>query len=381
MSRQAGSSFFDVFGLRLFKANALTTSSQTIFEDKRRERIQEMRNRFFSISLVFTITMFALLGAAAVWGTRSTHARSILPQATTSPTPVTTCGEVLNQPGEYVLTTNLDCSGATGDYNGVTITASNVNFHLAGHTIASSDCDTNRNISGIAVAGGLTNVKIDGGAIIGFNDGIVLASSFSQVKGMTVQNACVFGIAVQGSNNVVQTNVVTGSGSDGIILSPATRANITSNYSSGNKRAGIAVSDFAYDNTIEKNVLNNNGGTGEGAGVIVFNGTKTMIRYNTANNNDFAGIRIASATNPRNEAGPLTTVMGNTVSGNANVGIWIQANAPLSSVSANTAFGNGDTDLLDEVYSCGTNTWLNNLFMTDLAGGVPDGGPKAGCIQ
>src|SRR5262245_4638687 len=340
-----------------------------------------MRNRIFSTSLVFTITMFALLGASAALGARSTRARSVMPQATTAPTPVTTCGQVLDQPGEYVLTTNLDCSGGAGDYNGVTIMASNVNFHLAGHTIASSDCDTNRNISGIAVAGGITNVKIDGGAIIGFNDGIVLASSFSRVKGMTVQNACVFGIVVQGSNNVVQTNAVTGSGSDGIILCPATKAVVSSNYSSGNKRAGIAVSAFAYDNTIEKNVLNNNGGTGEGAGVIVFNGTKTMIRYNTTNNNDFAGIRIASVTNPNNEAGPLTTVMGNTVSGNANVGIWIQADAPLSSVSANTAFGNGDTDMLDEVYSCGTSTWLNNLFMTDLAGGVPDGGPKAGCIR
>ena len=340
-----------------------------------------MRNRIFSTSLIFTITTFALLGAAPVLGTRSTHARARWPQATTSLTPVTTCGQVLDQPGEYLLTTNLDCSGGEGDYNGVTITASDVNFHLAGHTIASSDCDTNRNISGIAVIGGLTHVKIDGGTIIGFNDGIVLASSDSHVKGMTVQNACVFGIVVQGSNNVVQTNVVTGSGSDGIILSPATRATISSNYSSGNKRAGIAVSDFADDNTIEKNILNNNGGTGEGAGIIVFNGTKTMIRYNTANNNDFAGIRIASVTNPQNEAGPLTTVMGNMVSGNANVGIWIQANAAPSSISGNTVFGNGDTDLLDEVYSCGTNSWLNNLFKTDLAGGVSDGGPQTGCIR
>src|SRR5262245_24999583 len=125
-----------------------------------------MRNRIFSTNLLFTITMFALFGAAAVMGARSTHARSIMHQATTAPTAVITCGQVLDQPGEYVLTTNLDCSGGAGDYNGVAITASNVNFHLAGHTIASSDCDTNRNISGIAVAGGITNVKIDGGAII-----------------------------------------------------------------------------------------------------------------------------------------------------------------------------------------------------------------------
>jgi parallel beta-helix repeat protein len=337
-----------------------------------------MRDRIFSTSLVFTITMLALLGASAALGTRSTQAWAIMP---TAPTLVTTCGQVLDQPGEYVLTTNLDCSGGAGDYNGVTITASDVNFHLAGHTIASSDCDTNRNISGIAVVGGLTNVKIDGGAVIGFNDGIVLSSSFSHVKGMTVQNACVFGILVSGSNNVVETNSVTGSGADGIMLSPATKATISSNYCSGNKRAGIALSDFAYDNTIEKNVLNHNGGTGEGAGVVVFNGTKTVIRYNTANHNDFAGIRIASAPNVKSEAGPLTTVIGNTVSGNANVGIWVQAGAPFSSVSANTAFGNGNTDMLDEVHLCGTNTWLSNLFQTDRTGSSPDGGAQAGCIR
>src|SRR5262245_47357864 len=137
MSRRAGSSFSDVFGLRLFKANPLTTSSQAIYEDQRRERIHEMRNRIFSTSSVFTITMFALLGAVAAPGIHSTQARSILPQTTTPPTSVTACGQVLNWPGEYVLTTNLDCSGGAGDYNGVTITASNVNFHLAGHTIAS----------------------------------------------------------------------------------------------------------------------------------------------------------------------------------------------------------------------------------------------------
>jgi parallel beta-helix repeat protein len=329
--------------------------------------------------MIAAIALIAILGATLVSGTHSAHARSMMPQA--SPAPITTCGQVLASPGEYVLATDLDCSGTAGDYNGITITSSNVNLHLAGHTITSSDCDTNRSISGIAVAGGLTNVKIDGGTIVGFNDGIVLASSYSQVKGMTVQNACVFGIVVQGSNNTIQTNAVTESGVDGIILSPATKALIASNYSSGNKRAGIAVSDFAYDNTIDKNIVNNNGGTGEGVGIVVFNGTKTTIRYNTANNNDFAGIRVSSAPNTRNEAGPLTTVMGNLVSGNANVGIWILANAPLSSVSANTVFGNGDTDMLDDVYSCGTNTWLSNLFKTDLAGGVPDGGPKAGCIK
>ena len=342
-----------------------------------------MQNRIFSTSLLFTVTIFALLGAASLLGTTSTQARSTLAQSTPTPTPipVTTCGQILDQAGEYVLTTDLDCSGTSGDYNGVTITANNVGFHLAGHTISSSDCDLGRNISGIAVAGGLSGVKIDGGTVIGFNDGVLLASSNSRVEGMTVKNACVFGIVVQGVENLVETNVVMGSGSDGIILSPASKAVIASNYSSGNKRAGVAISDFAQDNLIEKNILNNNGGTGEGYGVVVFNGTKNMIRNNAANNNDFAGIRISSAVNPMGEPNLSNTVMDNTVSGNSHVGIWIQADAAPSIIKLNTVLGNGDTDTLDELVSCGGNTWIDNIFRTDLVGGVPDGGPGAGCIR
>ena len=301
----------------------------------------------------------------------------ILSQTTQAqPTPVTTCGQTLSIAGEYVLSNNLNCSGISGDHNGVTITASNVVFHLAGRTISSTDCDINRNLSGIFVAGGVSGVKIDGGTVIGFNDGILLSSSNSRVKGMTVRNSCIFGILVGGENNRVETSVVTGSGTDGIILSPSSGSVITSNYSSGNVRAGVALSDFADNNTIENNILNNNGGGGEGHGVAIFNGTRNTIRNNAANYND-VGIRVAIPENPNGNPNLSNRVVGNKVSGNSRLGIWIQDTAAPSIVRRNTVLGSGITDMVDQSVGCDGNIWRNNIFMTALVAG----GPNPGCIQ
>jgi hypothetical protein len=43
----SGQLIFDVFGLQLFKANALTTSSQTIFEDKNGKGFKKCETEFF----------------------------------------------------------------------------------------------------------------------------------------------------------------------------------------------------------------------------------------------------------------------------------------------------------------------------------------------
>jgi parallel beta-helix repeat protein len=337
-----------------------------------------MRNKIFSPRSLFAIAILTLFAAMPLLGTNRVQAQSEPDDCEVME--VNTCGQVLSVAGEYVLTADLDCTGTAGDYNGITITASNVSLHLAGHTISSSDCDLSRNISGIFVAGGISNVKIDGGTVVGFNDGIVLSSSNSQVAGMTVRNACVFGILVQGQQNRVETCVVTGSG-DGIMLSPASEAVITSNHCSSNTRAGIALSDFARDNTIENNILNNNGGDGgEGYGVLVYNGANNVIRNNTASNNNF-GIRIHSALDRDGSPLPGNLVIGNTVSRNTRSGIWVQKDGSPSIIRSNRALGNGEVDMEDEIAQCGGNTWENNIFKTDLVGGVPDGGPCAGCIR
>ena len=320
-------------------------------------------------------TILALTAAMPLLGTAPAQA-----QTTCQPAPVTTCGQVLDAAGEYVLVADLNCTGMPGDYNGITITASNVALHLGGHTVSSSDCDLARNISGIFVAGGVTDVRIDGGVVIGFNDGVVLSSSRSRVAGMTVKNSCVSGIHVQGEKNRVETNVVTGSGSDGIALFPASHSVISSNYSSGNKRGGVALSASAHDNTIADNILNSNGGGGAGYGVAIFDGTNNVVRNNAASYNGI-GIRVSLAVNPTGDPQLGNKILSNTVSGNSDTGIWIEANGAPSIVRRNKVLGSGDVDMLDDSAQCDGNIWRNNIFRTDVVAGLPDGGPCTGCIK
>lgn len=286
-------------------------------------------------------------------------------------TDVNTCGQDLSTPGgQYILTTDLDCSGTVA--SGIDITASNVVFHLAGHTITSTDCDLSQTFAGIFVHGGNSGVKIDGGTIRGFNDGIVLSSSDSRVFGMTVTSACVFGIAVSSTNNRVDTSVVTLSGLDGIGIGAASGTHIVSNDISDNVRVGVDISNFSDGNFVLHNIINRNGLTaGEQGGVAIFNGTNNLIASNALNGN-FNGIEIES---------PGNIVRHNTVNGSVSTGIFITSIGSPSTVKLNTALGNTFVDLSDESSTCSGDIWRKNIFQTDLAGGVLDGGSGVGCIK
>jgi len=314
----------------------------------------QIQNRYFTSMFVATVAALLLLAASP--------ARAL--------TPVTTCGQPLNSPeGQYVLTADLNCTGTFA--SGIDISASNVVFHLAGHTIASTDCDLSKDINGIFVHGGISGVRIDGGTVRGFNDGIVLSSSNSRVRGMTVTSACLFGIAVQGQNNQVDTSVVTLSGLDGIGIGAASGTHIVSNDISGNVRVGVDISNFSNNNFVQNNIINNNGIVAhEQGGVAIFNGTNNLVANNALNNN-FSGIEIES---------PGNIVRDNTVNGSVDTGIFITTFGSPSTVKHNTVLGNAFVDMLDDGSTCNGDLWRKNTFQTDLAGGVSDGGPGVGCI-
>jgi parallel beta-helix repeat protein len=308
-------------------------------------------------SKCLTLTFF---GLAAVLLLTVSPARALIP--------VAACGQTLDVPGgKYILTVDLDCSGTLA--NGINITASSVFFHLAGHTISSTDCDPSKGIGGIVVSGGISGVRIDGGTVRGFDDGVVLYSSSSRMSGMTVTNACVFGIAVSGQNNRVDTSVVTLSGLDGIGIGAASGTYIVSNDISGNARVGVDISNFSNNNFVMDNIINSNGILdGEQGGVAIFNGTNNLVANNALNHN-FNGIEIES---------PGNLVRGNTVNG-SHTGIFITTVGSPSTVKNNTVLGSVIADMSDD--TCGVNTWRNNTFQTDLVAGVSDGGPGTGCIR
>ena len=305
------------------------------------------------------LVLVTLIGVGSIFVVGATSAPALIP--------VSACGQILSAPGEYVLTGDLNCSGTPN--NGVTITASDVIFHLAGHTIT-GDCFSGD--GGIVVNSGISGVQIDGGTVSGFNDGIVLNSSNSRVSGMTITATCVFGMAVSGQSNRIETNVVTASGLDGIGLGQASGTIITSNYIYGNTRVGVDISNFSVDNVVEDNVIDNNGIiSSDGGGVAIFNGADNVIRNNAVNHN-FNGILIES---------PGNLAQGNKASGNVDAGILISQFGAPSTVMRNIALANGGFDLDDFSPGCGMNSWKNNTFRTDVVAGVSDGGPGKGCIR
>ncbi len=318
---------------------------------------KKIQQRCF-VSMLFGLAVTLLLAVGPA------QAQTLIPV-----NPANGCGQTLSAPGEYVLTGDLACSGAV---SGVVITASNVVFHLAGHTISNTTCNLNVGFAGVFVSGGVSGVRIDGGTVSGFNDGIDLSASSSRITGMTLKNACFVGIAVTGRDNRLEKNVVTASGGDGVGLGSASGTIVRSNDISGNVRVGVDISNFSDNNVVEDNIINNNGiVAGQQGGVAIFNGKDNVIRNNALSNN-FDGILIES---PRN------LVEGNVVSGSSQTGIVISSDGAPSTVMKNTVLGSGLADMSDGSAGCGANTWKNNTFQTDLVPGGSDGGPNAGCIR
>ena len=273
-------------------------------------------------------------------------------EALTPVNPGNGCGQILNTPGEYVLTGDLTCSGAV---TGIFITSNDVVFHLAGRTISNTTCNPDVGFAGIFVIGPTSGVRIDGGTISGFNDGIILFTSSSQVRGMKVKNACFFGIAVAGQSNWLDKNVVTGSMVDGIGLGQANGTVLTANDISGNVRAGVGISNFSNGNIVFNNIVNDNG-VNEGFGIAVFNGQFNLILHNVVNDN-FTGIGLSS---------PGNLAEGNNVHGSTGVGVAIASVGMASAVRLNTVLGSGVTDMSDGTAACGGNLWESNTFETDL---------------
>lgn len=289
-------------------------------------------------------------------------------------TPVTHCGQELIHPGDYHLTQDIGpCTG-----HGVVITASKVRFTLAGHTISGisspASCDMENPQTGVDVRSPATGVRVSGGTVTGFVDGISLSAD-SRVTAMRVVDNCFWGVLVPGAGQV-DTSVVSGSGFDGIGLCGAHDALVTANEVTRSGRYGVSISCGAEGddrNRIVRNILRDNGAPGgDGGGIAVFSGNDHRIVGNAISDN-FLGIFMVTSTG--------STLRDNTVNRNRDAGIVLTDGAQGSIVRANTAYSNARVDLQDDNAGCGTNDWARNLFLTDIVAGAPDGGPAQGCIH
>lgn len=286
-------------------------------------------------------------------------------------TPVTYCGQELDQAGDYHLASDLGpCSGP-----GVVVTASDVRLSLAGRTLtgvsAAGGCLEPQ--IGVDVRNPATNVRVSSGTVTGFESGVSLTGG-SRASALRVLDNCGFGIMVAGTGARVDTSIVSGS-VDGIALCGSIEAVVTANDVFGNSRYGVLVScggEGGNDrNQVVQNILRENGlPAGDGGGIGVFSGDDHRIAGNHIIGN-FLGVNLLTTVGTRVEE--------NTVNGNSSVGIVLSTDAEQTTVTANTSFLNALVDMQDDSPNCGSNSWTMDLFETDIVAGLPDG--PAGCIN
>ena len=237
------------------------------------------------------------------------------------PTPVTTCGTVINTPGNYQLANDLlNCPG-----DGIDIVSSNVTLILNGHQIVGTDNGQEGLTVGIAVgigvATGVSQVKINGPATI---------SNFGQ-SGLGfegVSSSSVVGVTSTGNKFGFTVNAAFGAGN------PSLRSvgnKFNGNTATGNFGHGFTLNG-ADQNTFRGNDSSGNGLIPAGQGFLLFDATGNIVGGNTFNQNTGAGVFASASTGINN------TIRGNTAQNNA-----------------------GGFDLEDDNPGC-ANVWQGNTF-------------------
>lgn len=276
-------------------------------------------------------------------------------------TPVAGCPAELIEPGNYILTGDLQmCPGDV-----IIIFSSNVSLNLNGKEIT---CDrmNGRFDTGILVLD-VANIHIRNGTISGCDNGIELGGT----RESTINNMVLY-------RNSLDPFI---GGGFGIVGFDATDNKIVGNRAFENT-GGIEFF-FGGNNRIVGNIANNNFRAGNspfpsfGIGIAVAVSNDNKLIGNEVNGNSDAGIAVASGSTGN-------VVRGNVANNNDNYGIGMfsreDLGAPLATGNlnqSNTALGNGRTDILEakfdslgdpreDVQDTCMNTWKDNTFATQI---------------
>jgi parallel beta-helix repeat protein len=269
----------------------------------------------------FLIALLILAGIAMLFMVEAGHAQGRDDQHQTA---ITACGTVISQPGRYYLANDLkQCFGV-----GISITVSNVQIELRGHTIEAD----NMSVGAIEALGGdnaLSNLEITGpGTLTAAQYGMVLGNVHSSFIHDLVVVHNYFGISIQ-SGDFTSTTTAQATASCGNWVTRVT--------ASDNIGHGISVNG-GNNNLFEHDNLSGNGVQYElnpaaypGHGLLLYYGQGNVVRSNTADGNQGSGIDV-----------------GTQSSGNV--------------IEDNHALSNLYSDLNDESNTCSNNTWRNNSF-------------------
>jgi len=272
------------------------------------------------------------------------------------------CGAVLDEPGNYRLTSDLDdCPGTA-----ISVVASDVSLNFAGHRVSCDRIDGRPDTAVEILAS--SDVTVRNGEVADCDVGIFLGQSHhSKITNMLVTGIILdplfgggFGIATLQSTHIdIIGNTVIENRGIGIILILSSQNRVVGNVSNDNVRPdlsgltfgqGIAVAFSNHNYVIDNETSRNTDG-----GIVLARGsTGNVTRGNLVLDNDNYGLGMFSR---EDDGSPLAT-------GNLN--------------QSNVALGNGSADLFEakfnpignpmiDVQPTCVNTWKDNTFETFIA--------------
>jgi parallel beta-helix repeat protein len=182
-------------------------------------------------------------------------------------------------PGTRVIGNALDGNGNQG---------TSVNFGSDGTLLAGNHAGNN--VSNGLVVGAVSGARIEGNTLTGNREsGLFMFDLLNSQVSANRAGGNSVGIDLEGGQNVSTGN------------------RIASNDVSRNAEAGLVVGGGANDNVIVANVSNaNQGGPGEGGGILLFDVTGNTVLGNVANANEGVGIGVFEE-QPGNSTGNVLT--------------------------------------------------------------------------
>jgi len=244
----------------------------------------------------------------------------------------TDCSKGISKAGRYFLAKDLNMC------NGISITVSDVELELRGHTIQGSPSNTLGLIDANGVTTGLSNIEIEGpGTLAGGGIGILFQNvHHSRVNNVEVAGN-VFGIVVAGTMMGSRNTL-------GTVLRAADLRSLKT-------MAGTTSTDNEFRDNVVAGQL--------GHGVIVAGSNQNRFIHNNLSGNGGEGLLIS---------GNKNIARHNTVDSNVSLGIEVDALSSGNIFEDNTALGNSANsgnpfDLVDETVDpdC-ANKWTDNSF-------------------
>ena len=325
------------------------------------------RVRFASIpGVLIALTTMASLQASSANG-------PVIPPTIISACPST--GIVISQPGDYILDAGgsglrlLNCNFSVSGTNGITFTASDVKLNLNNSRlmfVAVSGATPGNGILVRAADGTsrLSNVQIIGaGAVVAFNVGIKLEKvDRPTIDGVSAANNRTSGIETDDVTRLqIGGSMMARNGTYGLKLANSVDGRIVGNTISAN---GIRTTFSAGTTTVIWPA------TAPGIGIGIHGGRANIIHKNAVTGNFGDGIAVGKFL-----AGDSDSVnsFDNEISWNLSSGNLSSTGGSFTNLFVATGSGgnqihdNESLNLEDDNYACGTNTWMNNTFITTFS--------------